>query len=47
MPGRSRVRGLIHSKLSFTLQRFRLFGIALKEAADAMGYRLTKKPTAK
>ena len=28
--GRSRFRGLIHSKLSFTLPRFRLFGIALK-----------------
>ena len=30
MSGRSRFRGLIHSKLSFKLQRFRLFGIALK-----------------
>ena len=30
MPGRSHFRSLIHSKLSFTLQRFRLFGIALK-----------------
>ena len=30
MPGRSHFRGLTHSKLSFTLQRFRLFGVALK-----------------
>ena len=27
-------RSLIHSKLGFTLQRFRLFGIALSLAAD-------------
>ena len=30
MSGRSHFRGFTHSKLSFTLQRFRLFGVALK-----------------
>ena len=36
MPGRSRFRSLIHSKLSFTLPRFRLFGIIGERLAPAM-----------